>query len=67
MRAIMKMERPRLTPAVYAQIQCCQSTSAAVEWSFFMLGKLLSKDRHFCQQMWKGISVYIQKTAYFII
>jgi hypothetical protein len=45
--AIVKMERPDITPAVYAQIQCCQPTSAAVERSFSMLGKLLSKDRRF--------------------
>ena len=43
MRAIVKMERPDVAPAVYAQIQCCQPTSAAVEQSFSMLGKLLSK------------------------
>ena len=31
MCAIVKMERPDVAPAVYAQIQCCQPTSAAVE------------------------------------
>ena len=46
-RAIVKMERPDIAPAVYAQIKCCNQTSAAVERSFSMLGKLLSKDRHF--------------------
>ena len=47
MRAIVKMKRPDIAPAVYDQIQCCQPTSAAVERSFSMLGKLLSKDRYF--------------------
>ena len=56
--AIVKMERPDVAPAAYAQIQCCQPTSAAVERSFSMLGKLLSKDI-FYQQTWKGISVCI--------
>ena len=54
-RAIVKMERPGVARAVYAQIQCRQPTSAAVERSFSMLRKLLSKDRHFCQHMWKNI------------
>ena len=43
MYTIVKM----VTPAVCAQIQCCLPTSAAVEWSFSMLGKLLSKDSYF--------------------
>ena len=48
--AIVKIEKPDITPAVYTQIQYCQPTSAAVEQPFFMLGKLLSKDRYFCQK-----------------
>ena len=43
MCAIVKMERPDVASTVYAQIQCCQPTSAAVGRSFSMLGKLLSK------------------------
>ena len=56
MRAIVEMERPDVASAVYAQIQCCQPTSAAVERLFSMLGKLLSKDRHF-------LSTNVEKSA----
>ena len=59
MRAIVKVERPDVAPVVYFQIRCSQPTPTAVEPSFSMLGKLLSKD--FFQQMWKGISLHFNK------
>ena len=71
MCAIVKMERPDVAPAVYAQIQCCQPTSA-VEQSFSMLGKLLSKDRHFLPtKVERYLCLHFNKlkiqTAHFII
>ena len=36
-----------LSPRMYAALQGCQPTSAVVEQSFSMLGKLLCKDRNF--------------------
>lgn len=44
---IINSKKANLSPAVYAELQCCQPTSAAVERSFSMLGKLLRKDRSF--------------------
>jgi hypothetical protein len=36
-----------VSPALLAELQCCQPTSAAVERSFSLLGKILRKDRNF--------------------
>ena len=43
---IMNMERQNISPAVYHMLQNAQSTSASVERSFFLLKKLLAKDRN---------------------
>ena len=45
--AIVSLQQERISPALYAELQCCQPTSTAVERSFSMLGKLLRKDRPF--------------------
>ena len=44
---IVDMTKKYLSPRMYAALQGCQPTSAAVERSFSMLGKLLCKDRNF--------------------
>ncbi|KAG1682031.1 Glutaredoxin 1 [Nymphon striatum] len=44
---IVKMTMDNISPALYAELQCCQPASAAVERSFSMLEKLLAKDRSF--------------------
>ena len=47
LEAIVKMKRDGISLGLYAELQCCQPTSASVEWSFSMLVKLLCKDRPF--------------------
>lgn len=49
LNAIIKMQRNELPPALYAELQRCQPTSASVERSFSMLRKMLRKDRPFLQ------------------
>ena len=44
---IINMERQDISLAVYHMLQNSQPTSASVERSFFMLKKLLTKDRNF--------------------
>ena len=44
---IINMKRHDISPAVYHMLQNSQPTSASVERSFFMLKKLLAKDRNF--------------------
>ena len=43
---IINMERQDISPAVYHILQNSQPTPASVERSFFMLKKLLAKDRN---------------------
>ena len=43
--AIISMQQEGISPALCAELQCSQPTSAAVEYSFDMLSKLLRK-RH---------------------
>ena len=43
----INMERQDISPAVYHMLQNSQPTSASVERRFFMLKKLLAKDRNF--------------------
>jgi hypothetical protein len=45
--SIMSMSREDISPLLYSLLQNCQPTSASVERSFSMLGKLLAKDRNF--------------------
>ena len=47
LEAIISMTRNDVNPGIYAALQECQPTSASVERSFSMLGKLLAKDRNF--------------------
>ena len=44
---IINMERQDISPAVYDMLQNSQPTFASVERSFFILKKLLTKDRNF--------------------
>lgn len=44
---VMKLTRTDISPALYATLQQCQTTSVSVERSFSMLNKLLAKDRNF--------------------
>ena len=43
----INMERQDISPAVYHMLQNSQTTSAFIERSFFMMKKLLAKDRNF--------------------
>ena len=45
--SIVKMERQDISPHLYNLLQKSQATSASVERSFSILGKLLAKDRNF--------------------
>ena len=47
LEAIMNCTNLNIAPTSYALLQKAQPTSAAVERSFSMLGKLLRKDRNF--------------------
>ena len=40
MENIVNLKQEDISPALYSELQCCQPTTAAVEWSFLMLGKL---------------------------
>ena len=44
---IINMERQNYSPAVYHMLQNSQPKSASAERRFFMLKKLLAKDRNF--------------------
>lgn len=60
--AIVNMERQDISPALYADLQRCQATSASVERSFSMLKKMLVKDRPFLSlNVEKYLSVYYNK------
>ena len=54
-------------PAVYAELQCCQPTSTAVERSFSMLGKLLRKDQQSLPEMLKNTCPYTIINYNFVI
>ena len=59
---IIGAKQGNVSPAVYAELQCCQPTSTAVERSFSMLGKLMRKDRPFLQDnVEKYLSLYYNK------
>ena len=47
LHAIIKMENQELRPALYADLQLCQPTTASVERSFSILTKMLRKVRPF--------------------
>ena len=47
MENIVNLKQEDISPVLYTELQCCQPTTAAVEWSFSMLSKLLCKDRPF--------------------
>ena len=59
---IIKSEQENVSPAVFAELQCCQPTSSAVERSFSMLGKILRKDRPFLpENVSKYLCLYYNK------
>ena len=43
---IVTLSRNQISPTLYGKLQHCQPTSASVERSFSMLGKLLTKGRN---------------------
>ena len=47
MENIVNLKQEDISPLLYTELQCCQPTTAAIERSFSMLGKLLFKDRSF--------------------
>ena len=47
---IFNLKQEDISPVLYTELQCCQLTTAAVKWSFLMLGKLLYKDRQFSME-----------------
>lgn len=60
--AIVTMKKEHISPGLYAELQSCQPTSAAVERSFSMLKKMLAKDRQFLPtNVAKYVSVYYNK------
>ena len=50
LEAIIRMNREDISPALYVLLQNCQPTTASVEKSFSLMGKLLFEDRHFNQE-----------------
>ncbi len=56
-RVILEVSREDLAPSLYAKLQCCQPTSAAVERSFSMLKCFLRKNRNFSDN---NISSYMK-------
>ena len=59
---IIGSKQENVPPAVYAELQCCRPISTAVERSFSMLGKLLSKERQFLpENVEKYLSLYYNK------
>ena len=62
MENIVNLKQEDISPALYAELQCCQPTTAAVEQSFSMLGKLLCKDRPFSlENVEKYLCLYYNK------
>ena len=60
--SIVRMQKEDVCPALYAELQCCQPTSASVERSFSMLAKLLRKDRNFLpENVGKYFRLYYNK------
>ena len=44
---IVCLKQQNVSPALYAELQCCQPTTSAVECSLSTFGKLLCKERQF--------------------
>ena len=59
---IVTIQKDGVSPATYAQIQNCQPTSASVERSFSMLGKLLRKDTISTRKCRKVPVIVLQQT-----
>ena len=52
------MTRPNISPKFYAKLLNCHASSSSLEWSFSMLQKLLSNDRHFSPcNVWKYLAI----------
>ena len=45
---IVGLTRKDIAPSLYVSLQQCTATSVSVERNFFILKKLLAKDRYFC-------------------
>ena len=62
MENIVNLKQEVIFPALYAELQRCQPTTAAVERSLSMLGKLLRKDRPFSlENVEKYLCLYYNK------
>ena len=58
----LKASRKNVSPALYADLQRCQPTSAAVERSFSVLNNVLRKDRPFLpENVEKYLRLYYNK------
>ena len=42
---IVSLKQRNVSPALYAELQCCQPATSAVECYFFILSKVLRKER----------------------
>ena len=63
LKAIVAMTRPNISSELYAKLLNCQATSCSVEQSFSMLGKLLTKDRHFSTaNVCKYLALYVNRS-----
>ena len=59
---IVDLTQENVSPALYAELQCYQLTSTAVERCFSMLVKLLRKDRQFLpENVEKYLSLHYNK------
>lgn len=62
LESIVRLQRKNVSPALYADLQRCQPTSAPVERSFSMLNNLLRKDRPFLpENVEKYLCLYYNK------
>ena len=67
MENIINWKQEDISPALYAELQCYQPTTAAVERSFSMLGKLLFKDRPFSLENVEKILVFVLQQILIVI
>ena len=60
---IINCTRENITPAMFSQLQQCCATSCAVERSFSLLKKLLSKERNFLPDNLKKYFIFYYNHA----
>jgi len=61
---ILECTRTEISPHLYSLLQNCQSTSAAVERSFSLLKKMLTKERNFnCENVRKYVIIYFNSSV----